>query len=121
MRPLFLTSDLCNAFGESCQSCETQFRQYARNTVFSGEIRTVKCVGDNVLLCRMFETKSEGEVLVVDGSGYVGSSLMGSTLAGVGLKNGWAGAVIFGAIKDVNALLTLDFGIKALVSRPGNT
>jgi len=74
----------------------------------------VKCIVDNVLLRRMLETESEGEVLIVDGSGYLGCALMGSTLAELGLKNGWAGAVIFGAIRDVNALLTLDFGIKAL-------
>ena len=109
MQPLFSTSDLYDAFGDSCQSCETQFRQYGRCTVFSGKIRTVRCIGDNVLLRRMLETESEGEVLVVDGSGYLGSALMGSTLAELGLKNGWAGAVIFGAIRDVNALSTLGF------------
>lgn len=87
-------------------------------TVFSGKIRTVKCIGDNVLLRRMLETESEGEVLNIDGSGYLGCALMGSTLAELGLKNGWAGAVLFGAIRDVNALLTLDFGIKALGSNP---
>lgn len=77
MMPLFSTSDLYDAFGDSCQSCETQFRQYSRCTVFSGKIRTVRCIGDNVLLRRMLETESEGEVLVVDGSGYLGSALMG--------------------------------------------
>lgn len=118
MLPLFSTSDLYDAFGDSCQSCETQFRQYGRCTVFSGKIRTVRCIGDNVLLRRMLETESEGEVLVVDGSGYLGSALMGSTLAELGLKNGWAGAVIFGAIRDVNALSTLGFGVKALGSNP---
>jgi regulator of ribonuclease activity A len=118
MQPRFSTSDLFDAFGDSCQSCETQFKQYGRSTVFSGKIRTVKCIGDNVLLRRMLETESEGEVLNIDGSGYLGCALMGSTLAELGLKNGWAGAVIFGAIRDVNALLTLDFGIKALGSNP---
>jgi len=118
MQPLFSTSDLFDAFGDSCQSCETQFKQYGRCTVFSGKIRIVKCIGDNVLLRRMLETASEGEVLVVDGAGYLGSALMGSTLAELGLKNGWSGAIIFGAVRDVNALLTLGFGIKALGSNP---
>ena len=118
MQTLFSTSDLYDAFGDSCQSCATQFRQYGRRTVFSGKIRTVRCIGDNVLLRRMLETTSKCEVLVVDGSGYLGAALMGSMLAELGLMNGWAGALIFGAVRDVNALLTLDFGIKALGSNP---
>jgi|HubBroStandDraft_6_1064221.scaffolds.fasta_scaffold14484_3 regulator of ribonuclease activity A len=117
MKPLFSTSDLFDTFGDSCQLCETQFRQYGLCTVFSGKIRTVKCSGDNVLLRRLLETKSESEALVVDGSGYLGSGLMGSTLAELALKNGWVGAVILGAVRDVNALHTLTFGIKSQKER----
>lgn len=87
----FSTSDLYDAFGDYCQSRETQFRQYGRCTVFSGKIRTVRCMRDNVLLRRMLETKSKGEVLVIDGSGYLGSALMRSTRAELGLNDGWAG------------------------------
>jgi regulator of ribonuclease activity A len=86
--------------------------------MFSGKLRTIKDLGDNILLRPVLETKSEGKALVVDGSGYLGSALMGSTLAELGLKNGWVGAVIFGAIRDVNALLTLSFGIKSSGSNP---
>jgi hypothetical protein len=43
---------------------------------------------------------------------------MGSTVAELGLKNGWVGAVILGAVRDVHALSTLSFGIKALGSNP---
>ena len=86
--------------------------------MFSGKIRTVKCVDDNVLLRRMLETRSEGEVLVVDASGYMGSALIGDTIAKLGLDNGWSGAVIFGAIRDTGVLSTLEFGVKALGSNP---
>jgi regulator of ribonuclease activity A len=43
---------------------------------------------------------------------------MGSTLAELALKNGWVGAVILGAVRDVNALHTLTFRIKPLGSNP---
>jgi regulator of ribonuclease activity A len=86
--------------------------------VFSGKIRTVKCVDDNVLLRSTLETQSEGQVLVVDASGYLGSALMGDTIAKLGLDNGWSGAVIFGAIRDTGALSAMDFGVKALGSNP---
>jgi regulator of ribonuclease activity A len=39
---------------------------------------------------------------------------MGDTMAALAAKNGWAGAVIFGAIRDSAAIDALDFGIKAV-------
>ena len=116
MQQTFSTSDLCDAFPDICQSCDTQFKRYGGRRAFSGAIRTVKCVCDNVLLRRVLETTVQGDVLVVDGSGYLGAALMGGMLAALAQKNGWSGAVVFGAIRDVGELLVLDFGLKALGS-----
>ena len=43
---------------------------------------------------------------------------MGSNLAEHGRNDGWSGAIIFGAVRDVAALSTLDFAVKALGSNP---
>jgi regulator of ribonuclease activity A len=118
MTTSFSTADLYDAFSERCSSCETQFRQYGGRREFCGKIRTLKCLGDNSLLRRTLEAHSEGEVLVVDGSGYLGSALMGDILAELGTKNGWSGVVIFGAIRDVRAMAGIDLGVKALGSNP---
>jgi regulator of ribonuclease activity A len=118
MKSLFSTADLYDAFGDHCSSCETQFRQYGARRVVSGKIRTVKCVDDNVLLRGMLESRSDGEVLVVDASGYLGSALMGDTVAKLGLDNGWSGAVINGAVRDADRLSAMAFGVKALGSNP---
>lgn len=117
-KPSFSTADLYDAFGNRCHSCDTQFKQYGGRREFSGRIRTIKCLDDNVLLRRMLETRSDGEVLVVDGSGDLGSALIGDVIAGLGAKSGWSGAVVFGAIRDTRALASLDFGLKALGSNP---
>lgn len=66
----------------------------------------------------MLETPSDGGVLVVDGSGYLGSALIGDRMAGLGVKNGWSGVVILGAVRDIAALAQMDFGVKALGSNP---
>ena len=81
MNEKLCTADSYDAFGDRCSSRETQFRQYAARLEFLGKIRTVKCLGDNSLLRRTLETRSEGEVLVVDGSGYLGSTLVGDVIA----------------------------------------
>jgi regulator of ribonuclease activity A len=112
------TADLFDAFEDRCSSCETQFKQYGGRRVFSGQIRTVQCLNDNALLRRALETASDGEALVVDGSGSLGSALIGDIIAGLGAKNGWSGVIIFGALRDVERISRIDFGVKALGSNP---
>lgn|SRR5487761_334681 len=114
----FSTSDLYDAFVKQCSSCETQFKQYGGRRQFFGRIRTVKCLDDNALIRRVLEKPSDREVLVVDGGAYLGSALMGDMIAAIGATNGWSGAVILGAIRDVCALAKMDFGVKALGSNP---
>jgi hypothetical protein len=71
MQPRFSTSDLFDAFGDSCQSCGNAVqtvwpfhRVLGRNQ--NREVHRRQCPASAVLL----ETESEGEVLIVDGSGY---------------------------------------------------
>ena len=116
--PTLITADLYDAHGDVCQSCSTQFKQYGLRRVFSGPIRTVKCLNDNVLVRRALETPFAGGVLVVDGGNSLDSALLGDLMAELGRKNGWAGVVIFGAVRDVVTLGTIDFGVKALGSNP---
>ncbi len=118
MNASFSTCDLYDAFGDSCQICDTQFRQYGGRQRAFGRIRTVRCLGDNLLIRQLLQTKTEGDVLVVDGGGYLGRALMGSTLAEYGRDHGWSGAIILGAIRDVDALSRIDFLVKALGSNP---
>ena len=110
----FSTADLSDAFASRCVSCAEQFIQYGGRRIFSGRIRTVACREDNALIRRLLETPSPGEVLVVAGGGSLGAALLGDVLAGLGLGNGWSGVVIHGAVRDVRALATINFGVKAL-------
>lgn len=63
-------------------------------------------------------TPGAGCVLVVDGGGSLHRALVGDMLAGDGVKNGWAGIVVFGAVRDTAVLATLDIGVKALGTNP---
>ena len=56
MEAQFSTADLFDTFEDRCSSCETQFKQYGERRIFSGQIRTVQCLNDNVLLRRTLET-----------------------------------------------------------------
>lgn len=112
------TADLYDEMGEALQSCSTQFRQYGGRAAFHGTIVTVRCHRDNALLKEMLGEDGTGRVLVVDGGGSLESALMGDLIAALAAGNGWAGAVINGAVRDVLAIKEIDFGIKALGSNP---
>jgi regulator of ribonuclease activity A len=114
----FATADLYDVYGDRCLSCETQFRQYGARKVFHGRIQTVECRNDNVLLRKTLEGRSDGDVLVVDGAGDLGGALVGDVIAKLGMDNGWSGLILNGAIRDSNAIATLNIGVKALGSNP---
>jgi regulator of ribonuclease activity A len=114
----FATADLVDAHSEIVKSCEAQFRQYGGRVRFHGPIRTLESVEDNALIKQTLSTAGNGAVLVIDGGASLRCALVGDIIAGLGQKNGWAGLVIWGAVRDTAALASLDIGIKALGSNP---
>jgi regulator of ribonuclease activity A len=57
-------------------------------------------------------------VLVVDGGASVRRALVGGNLGAAAARNGWAGVVVDGAVRDVAELGALDVGIRALAPMP---
>lgn len=57
-------------------------------------------------------------MLVVDGGGSLESALVGDLIAASAVRNGWAGIIVHGAVRDRAALATLPLGVKALGSNP---
>ena len=114
------TADLVDVHMASgrVQSCEIQFRQFGGVTAFAGPIRTVKCHQDNALVKKMLSEPGNNAVLVVDGGGSLRSALLGDLIGALAVKNGWAGVIIWGAVRDTAALKTLSVGIKAIGSNP---
>ena len=88
MSDTFSTADLYDAYGDRCQSCQTQFKQYGGRRAFSGRIQTVESVADNVLLRKTLGQRTEGDVLVVDGAAYLGGALVGDMIARLGMESG---------------------------------
>lgn len=112
------TADLMDCFQDELQSCEIQFRNYGGRKAFWGPCKTLQCLNDNVILKSMLKAAGNGAVLVVDGGGSLSAALIGDIIAGIGMRNKWAGIVINGVVRDTLALAELDFGVKALGSNP---
>ncbi|MFF5449469.1 ribonuclease E activity regulator RraA [Streptomyces sp. NPDC012888] len=112
------TADAYDEYGERLAICETRFSQAGGRRVFAGRIRTLECHEDNALLRELVNSPGEGAVLVVDGGGSLRTALVGDLIAGAAERNGWAGLVIHGAVRDSVALGGLDLGIKVLGTVP---
>lgn len=114
----FATADLVDAHEPVIASCSTQFRSFGGHARFAGPIRTVRCHRDNALLKSILSKPGDGAVLVVDGGGSLASALVGDVIAGLAVKNGWAGIIVNGVIRDSVAISTLPLGVKALGTNP---
>lgn len=111
-------ADLCDDNEETVDVCVLQFRDYGARRAFSGPIRTVRCHEDNSLVKATLGEPGYGRVLVVDGGGSLHRALVGDMLAADAVKNGWAGVVVNGVVRDTAILAGMDLGIKALGSNP---
>lgn len=111
------TSDLCDACDEA-QACALPLRGFGGRRAFSGAIRTIRCFEDIALMRDMVGQPGNGQVLVIDGGGSVNRALFGDVMAALAARNGWAGLVINGAIRDCLEIDAMDIGVKALGTVP---
>lgn len=94
------------------------FASYGARACFAGPVSTVKCHEDNTLVKAAVESAGEGRVLVVDGGGSLRRALVGGNLAAAAARNGWAGIVVDGCVRDVAELAAAEVGIRALGLMP---
>ena len=114
----FQTADLYDEHEGLARVPLLQFRSFGGRASFSGEVRTIKCFEDNSLIKAASAEPGEGRVLVVDGGGSFRCALMGDLIAAAFTDHGWAGVVIWGAVRDSDALGAMNLGVKALGTTP---
>ena len=121
----FATCDLCDLHkGDASGAFRVLppvFRDYGGLRKFCGTVATVKCFEDNTLVKAAVDSAGEGRVLVVDGGASLRRALLGGNLGAAAARNGWAGVLIDGCVRDVAELAALPIGIRALASMPWPT
>ncbi len=114
----FSTPDLCDAHPTLVRIVEPLFKNFGGRATFGGPLVTVKCFEDNSRIKECLAQPGDGRILVVDGGGSLGCALLGDQLAAQALKNAWAGVIVNGCIRDVDALARMDLGVQALAATP---
>jgi regulator of ribonuclease activity A len=114
------TADLCDEHSGAAhfQIADSGFFDYGGSRGFSGPISTVRAPEDNSLVRKALEEPGQGRVLVVDGGGSRRCALVGDILAALAEKNGWAGVVVNGCIRDAEEVGRTAIGVKALGTHP---
>jgi regulator of ribonuclease activity A len=114
----FNTPGLCDRFPERIRVATPLFRHFGARRSFAGEIVTIKCHEDNVLIREAVVTPGHGKVLVIDGGGSLRSALVGDGIAEWARDHGWVGMVIHGCVRDIAALARVDIGVLAIGVNP---
>lgn len=111
-------SDLSGAF----RALPALWRSFGARAAFHGPVRTVKCHEDNTSVKALLEGEGRvdtpfgriGQVLVVDGGASLRRALVGGNIALAAARNGWAGVLVDGAVRDAAELAACDLGMLAL-------
>lgn len=119
----FATCDICDANEDKLANgalavLPPVFQKFGKLVKFSGRAATLKVFEDNVLVRQALETPGDGRVLVVDGGGSLRCALVGGNLGVLAEKNGWAGILVNGCIRDSEEINACSIGVRALATHP---
>ncbi len=130
MNPSFATCDFCDLHKEDSSGdfrvLPPVFRDFGQLKKFCGPVQTVQCFEDNTWVKAAVDAQGwidtpqgrVGKVLVVDGGGSLRRALLGGNLGAAAARNGWAGVVIDGCVRDTAELAVQALGIRALAAMP---
>jgi regulator of ribonuclease activity A len=112
------TADICDTHDADVRTTDPVFTIYGERLAFGGPIRTVRVFEDNSFVKEALAEDGAGAVLVVDGGASTRRALLGGNLAELASRNGWAGLIINGCVRDVHEINACDIGVRALASCP---
>lgn len=130
MNPFVPTTDLCDRFLDDLSGdfrvLAPVFLDFGQVRRFHGPVSTVQCLDDNTSVKAALESPGWiegpsgriGQVLVVAGGASMRRALMGGKLGAHAVRNGWAGVVVDGCVRDVGELAQCAVGIRALALCP---
>jgi regulator of ribonuclease activity A len=120
--PDFSTCDLCDVHKNDSSGAfrvlPPVFKDFGARKRFAGPVSTVKCFEDNSLVKAALDEPGRQRVLVVDAGGSLRRALVGGNLAAAAERNGWAGVVVHGCVRDSAELAAAEVGIRALALMP---
>ena len=112
------TSLLCDVYADTVDVVEPLLTNFGGRNSFAGEVVTIKCFESVGLIYKTLAQNGAGKVLLIDGGGSLRRALVDASIAELAVANNWEGIIVYGTVRDVDALEELDIGIQAIASIP---
>jgi regulator of ribonuclease activity A len=112
------TADLCDRHADVLGVLAPGLEHFGGVRAFAGLVTTLRVRRDNALVRETLSQPGHGRVLVVDGGALLDRALVGGRLGALAQQNGWAGIVVWGAVRDRAELAMCQVGVLALASCP---
>lgn len=111
------TADLCDESDASVSIFPADWRWFGLERSFSGVLSTVDANGCNHEIRQALAEPGNDRVLFID-AGKEQGACIGENLALLAKRNGWAGLIVHGNVRDAAALRTIPLGIVAVGTWP---
>jgi 4-hydroxy-4-methyl-2-oxoglutarate aldolase len=113
--------NICDANGKT-GNMDYRIKPIDPKSKLAGPAFTVPCVpGDNIAIHEALYKAPAGSVLVIDARGYTGAGPIGEIVVTACMKQGIAGIVIDGTIRDAHDIEALGFPLFCRGLNPGGT
>lgn len=107
-----VVSDALRSLGKAFQSLEGGFQAVDPSSRLTGPAFTVRCYpGATWALEQALELATPGDVLVIDAGGRPDLIIMGSLMSLRAKTRGIAGAIVDGAVRDIEEIVQLGFPV----------
>jgi regulator of ribonuclease activity A len=111
------TADFCDAY-PAAQVLQNRFLSFGGLSACVGPLDIVSTRDDNSLVKTALSEAGNGRVLLIDNNESINCAMLGGNLANLAAENGWAGIVVNGAVRDVDALKVAPVAVFALATCP---
>lgn len=108
------SAHLADSMGHLQAAAGTLLPRHRSGRGLCGPALTVRVApGDNLMVQKALDLARPGDVIVVDGGGYLGQALVGEIMASHARTRGIAGFVVDGAVRDIDFLAQCDLPVYA--------
>ena len=116
--PTIATADLCDV-ADAVIAMDARIRPVWQDARLAGPAFTIRVPpGENPSVRAALEQASPGDVIVIDGGGYEIRALWGGNVSARARERGLAGAVVDGAVRDLDEIEALGFPVFAAAVVP---